>query len=489
MLNRSVQFEKDLLKEEKLVRRARADINSFIEFVMTDSVTHEPFRQAEIHREIQAFADAHEREGAVIIVPRRHGKTAQMIGRVLFKLGTDPNRRIKIVSANDDIARKRITEIRGHISSNRRLHRVFPHLREDEVVKDWSKSSITVKRDIIDREPSVEAAGVLTTGVGGGATDIIFDDVVSFKNSIYNPALIPMVKRAFDEVWLNLLDPSIGGWVYICTPWTQNDLTAELRKGTRCKVLEKAVGENFEPVWPEKWPRERLKKRFEEIGSVAFNRNFRLQPLGEEDRMFKISWVQRSQDFSLSANDERFEDMPKFAGVDLALGASEGSSFTVIFVIAVDKNDRRYPIYILRKKMTSPEIASAILDTLERYQPELMLVESNFMQIHILQWLEVVAPRKYPIEPFLTGAQKADLDVGLPALALEFEKGMWTLPMGDFPHPTDCDCPYCTFSNEMISYPFGGHTDILMACWFAREAVRRMRRKSVESGFEIWEVS
>ena len=141
MLGKS--FDRRLLEEEKLVRRARVDINTFMEYVMVDSITHEPIRQAKIHREIQKFADEHEREGAVIIVPRRHGKTTQMIGRVLFKLGNDPNRRIKIVSANDDIARKRITEIREHITSNARLHRVFPNLREDEVVKDWSKSSIT----------------------------------------------------------------------------------------------------------------------------------------------------------------------------------------------------------------------------------------------------------------------------------------------------------------------------------------------------------
>ena len=486
MLGKS--FDRRLLEEEKLVRRARVDINTFMEYVMVDSITHEPIRQAKIHREIQKFADEHEREGAVIIVPRRHGKTTQMIGRVLFKLGNDPNRRIKIVSANDDIARKRITEIREHITSNTRLHRVFPNLREDEVVKDWSKSSITVRRDIIDREPSVEAAGILTTGVGGGATDIIFDDVVSFKNSIYNPALIPVVKQAFDEVWLNLLDPSVGGWVYICTPWIDSDLTADLRKGTRCKVLERPVGENFEPVWPEKWPRERLIRQYEKIGSVAFNRNFRLQPLSEEDRMFKESWVERAKDFSLSANDKRFDEMPKYVGVDLALGTSEKSSYTVIFVIAVDRNERRYPIFILRKKMTSPEIASAILDTMERFQPELLLVESNFMQIHILQWLEVVAPKQYPIEPYLTGAQKADLNVGLPALALEFEKGMWTLPMGDFPHPTDCDCPYCTFVTELITYPYSGHTDVLMACWLAREALRRMKKKNMVSGFEVWEV-
>ena len=56
------------------------------------------------------------------------------------------------------------------------------------------------------------------------------------------------------------------------------------------------MGDDLEPIWPEKWPRERLEQRRAEIGESSFARGFRLRTLAEDDCLIKPQWV-RYYDF------------------------------------------------------------------------------------------------------------------------------------------------------------------------------------------------
>src|SRR4051794_22422990 len=78
--------------------RARADPGSFVELCLTDP-SGATLRQAAVHRELQAFLTAHAR--AVVELPRDHGKSVQVCGRVLWELGRDPGLRVKVVCASD----------------------------------------------------------------------------------------------------------------------------------------------------------------------------------------------------------------------------------------------------------------------------------------------------------------------------------------------------------------------------------------------------
>ena len=66
--------------------------------------------------------------------------------------------------------------LRDTITKNPRLGNVYPGLKEDKSVREWRKNSLIVERNIEVTDPSIEAHGILTTGVGGRADIIIFDD-------------------------------------------------------------------------------------------------------------------------------------------------------------------------------------------------------------------------------------------------------------------------------------------------------------------------
>ena len=56
-------------------------------------------------------------------------------------------------------------------------------------------------------------------------------------------------------------------------------------------TIRRAIGTDFEPVWPEKWPAERLRARQGEIGSASFARGYRLVPIADEETPIRAAWV------------------------------------------------------------------------------------------------------------------------------------------------------------------------------------------------------
>jgi phage terminase large subunit-like protein len=192
---------------------ARADFRAFMEYAIQDSETGAPVELQWFHEEWCDAMDAHPR--VCIVAPRSHGKSTVIIARVVWELGRNPNLRIKIACEDQPAAVKRLGEIKRHIEKNPRVREVFPHLRPGDL---WSKTQITVERGLIDKDPSVEAQGVLGGATGGRCDLLIGDDVVGRRNALTTPALRDAVKQAWYADWLNLAGMRSRVWV-ICTLW------------------------------------------------------------------------------------------------------------------------------------------------------------------------------------------------------------------------------------------------------------------------------
>ena len=122
------------------IRMARLDPVAFLRYLLMDPAAPADPMPA-IHTQLQNHLSAHRL--ALVELPRDHGKTTQVCLRVLWELGRDPNLRIKIVCASEAIAIDRSRFLRRSIEQNRRLARVFPHLRKSQ---PWSAPSFAVAR-------------------------------------------------------------------------------------------------------------------------------------------------------------------------------------------------------------------------------------------------------------------------------------------------------------------------------------------------------
>lgn len=444
--------------------------------------------QGQIHHEIQWHIDECKRRGEQycgILAPWGHGKTENVIiGRTLDEIGKDPNVRIFVISNTDDNAKARIESITNYISHDKDYKSIYPNVKPADE-GSWSKHKIIVDRESKSKDGTVEAYGVGTSGVGGRCDRIFFDDVVDMRNAIANPALREQIKANIENVWLSRLTPD-GFAIYIATIWHQSDATSYMLKNPHWKFLVMKISEDFEsidcispfkgqykiPLW-NYWNKERLIQRLKVIGTRAFNRGFRQQALSDEDRTFPSSERIFQKDFDFHMVNSEW---PRIGGID------PFGQWVVLFTIAVNpENHRRYPIEIIRRKMGPSETVTEILACYKRHNHQLLVCENNAAQEAIKQWTQEKGKLDLPIIPFTTGANKANIDFGLPSVEVEFSNSAWLVPCASI-NEYDSENTFNIWRAELLSHPLGEAWDTVMAMWFAREGARFLFRDTHGAG-------
>lgn len=480
------------LKRDEVIRVSRKDPDVFVNYSMAwnapmsgPNAWYPPRFQAVVDNKVVAMTCQMHRDWQQAITdhpfvyleaPREHAKTQRVsIGRAIWEIGKNPDVRIKLVGQNDEKATEIVTAVGIHILNNPRVHAVFPDLRPDQYGQ-WAKHKIFVLRKTIGKDATLEGSGILATGVGGRADILIFDDPVDFKNAIQNPGLRKTVKAAYKDVWLNLL-PSRGGRViYICTPWHLDDLSNEVKKNKRYFPASFPIPKDLTPRWAEKWDRGALQDRKEEIGTRAFGRGFHLEVLTDEDQIFPMKLFVQAADWTL-----KLGDLPSstgkwkfWTGMDLGVGRKSATRSS-IFTFAESKG-RKVPVEIKFGRWGETEKLKQLNETYRRWNSELLGVENNSYQETTIN-LAAEMDLKLPIKGIYTGAQKVDLDVGLPSLQVELENNIWLIPAKGhenvFFKNGQCDCPLCQWINECTGYPVG-LSDIMMSWWIAREGARTL---------------
>jgi len=469
------------LMEESMIRQARVDPCVFIEYVMKDDSPDSGNRKIELAKfqRDQLIPHFMDNPNAIAVIPREHGKTTILIGLILWLIGNNPNIRVKLVCNSDDNAKKRLGKIVTYMMHDPDFKKVFPDIKPDPRAS-WTKTAITVKRDTIAVDPTIEACAVLSTATGGRADVLLVDDPVDARNTIQNPALQKTVKSVFKSVWMNILVPNGKIW-YIATLWSKADLTHELMKNKRFKTLKIEVGPDYQTIWEDRWPRERLVEKRESIGSVEYDRNFRHLVVSDEDRIFSDYVLSRLPNDRLG-----IEDIPdswsKFGGIDLAISKRLDSAYTVMFTIAVNpENNHRVVCEIARGRYSSPETAQMIARQFDKWKHQMIYLETNGYQRAIKEWMEVAGYSIIPMRSFFTGAtSKMDIATGVSSIGVEMENGNWEIPMKNHEESgmiggDQCRCSFHKYLTELRHYPLSETTDIVMASWLAREAARRYR--------------
>ncbi len=446
--------------------------------------------QGAIHDEIQWHIDECKRRGEQycgILAPWGHGKTENaVIGNTLNEIGQDVNKRIFIISNTDENAKARIESITNYISNDVDFRYVYPNVYPSDV-GSWSKHKIIVARDSRSKDGTVEAYGVMTSGVGGRCDMLVFDDPVDMRNSITNPATREQVKANIENVWLSRLTPE-GFALYIATIWHQSDATSYMMKNPQWKFLVMKISEDFEsidctspfkgsykiPLWKH-WDKRQLIKRLGVIGTRAFNRGFRQQALSDEDRTFPNSESIFRKDVT---KDIINPEWPRIMGID------PFGQWVILFTIAVNPdNKRRFPVEIIRRKMDPATTVEEILACYRRHNHQLIVCENNAAQEAIKQWAqEKAADVSLPIIPFTTGANKANIDFGLPSVDVEFSNGAWIVPYAGIDE-FDSENVFNIWRAELLNHPLAETWDTVMAMWFAREGARFLfREEEPEAG-------
>lgn len=479
-------------RRKALIKRARKDPIAFAEFVMVGEQSQQPIRCAPIHLEWQTYLT--QNPWAVLVAPVESGKTTQLVSRVLFEIGRNPNIRIAWISLGEDQAIKVIGIVRRYIEESTRLREVFPHLkRSTRQGHLWNKHALEVERSPFIRDPTIRAYGQGTAIPGARLDLVICDDVLDEKNT-HTLDLAQGVVAWFDtSVLTRVQDDARKGvrgrlWV-VGTPWADYDLLAELpkRKSFASRVFSAVENPDdkpnkWRPSWPEVWPLKRLMHRMGGMLPSNFARKYLCRVVNDINSRFPEWAIRMACDAGrgLRMLNRRPllwpgpRALPCWTGVDLGVGEEEGDDLTTLVTVALREDMRRQLVKIESGNWTSDEIMDRIVETHYRYESR-MIVESVAAQKFLLQFVR--KHRKIPVEPYqTTGQSKWDEAFGIESIAVELRQKLWIFPSGETGNEFDPEFTALRF--EMLSYRPNKHTgDRLMGLWFAREGIRRFLGK------------
>lgn len=467
-------------KRAEIVERARVSAPEFIEYALRNEADGSLLTNADFHREWHEHFDRNPM--GVLIAPVEHAKTQQIsVGRVLWRLGQDTSRTIAIIQGTDAMAEKTLGQIRAQIERNPRVREVFPRLKRSANRGDpWTQSQITVDRDTLAKDPSIQARGVFGDVVGSRLTDIVLDDVLTFENTRTEAQRKKLIEWVDTTVLTRLLPGGVF-WV-IGTPWHPEDLLHELSKrpGFPTKRFSAVHNPDDPPVrwrtlWPEQWDLARLEDRRINMPESTFIRKYLCRVRLDSSSRFRKVWLDRMCQMGVGrtfmAEQPRVHrhgpPLACFTGVDLAVGDKNENAQTCLFTIALMPDGRKLVVDIEAGRWQAPEILDRLYSAYRRYDSEIH-VESNAAQKFLIQ----IARGQIPVTAHHTGANKWDAEFGVESLAVEIRNGEWIMPSGLAGESVPAEGK--AFISECLHFDPQEHTgDRLMAAWIAREALRK----------------
>lgn len=470
----------------KVLEFCRTDVNAFCEYVLVEDLTGKKFEQSEFHLQLQADLTKHRQ--IVVMSHPESGKTQQIVGRVLWELGRNPNLRIMLLYNSEDSATATLSTIRRYIESSHELHDVFPALKKGDI---WKDDAIVVQRTAFSRDPSIRAVGYNSRRIGGARIDmLVIDDLLDGQVTGTE------VQRRKLSTWVKnpvLVRLSEGALVaFLTNAWHPRDLAHELVKDRGWHLIRRPIRNPDGKIWWDRWSEARLKARSISLGALEYARSFECDPRDDGSRVFRPEHVEmalaKGQGYSFVHGMEYTpEHCFIVSGMDVAAGddTKKQGAKTVITTVFFHPNGIRQVIRIRAGRWRARQILNELDATATLFpQNHWIVVESNNVQ----RWLIDLA-NEHKIEigvalvPFHTGRNKRDPVMGVASMAAEFEARKWILPKSCIVAEEQEEVD--ALVAQAIDYVPESHTgDHLMSAWFAREIGRVLLKKmrSDESG-------
>ena len=368
-----------------------------------------------------------------------------MCGRVVWELGTNPGLRVKIVCATGAIASQRSRFLRETIAGNAAVLVVFPELRP---ATPWAADEFTIARPAETIGPSVAAFGIGAGSTGARADLLICDDVVDVR-SLYSKAERDKAREIFANNLMNLLEPGGRFWSF-CTPWHADDLNSHLKRNRAYALYRKAIGPNLEPVWAEKWPVAALAERRAAIGESGFARGYRLLTIAESEIVIRPEWI-RFWDTGAARDD--FDTV--VLSIDPATSAKATADATALVVLGRLGGEIRV-LAAQAKRLAAPELIGVIERFDAEWRPDAILFESNAA----FEGIKDLLVRHASFGPRILGHKAHRSKAGRAALfSVPVQNGTVRLKgAGGI-----ADAGQRELFEEMTSFPFGAHDDLLDA--------------------------
>ena len=467
----------------------------------------------------------------LVNMPPEHAKSMTVsIDYVVYRICTDPNVRIKLVSKTQQMAKEFLYAVKQRLTSPQwaELQRRYAPVEGfKSTAEKWTQDAIYLERDSGEKDPTLQALGIGGQIYGARADLIILDDCVTLANANEYEKQIRWIQQ---EV-LTRVGPT-GKILIVGTRVDPLDMYRELRNPDRYPdekspwtylampaVLEFAdEAEDWITLWPKsdrpwnadesapdenglypRWDGNNLRRRRGVLDPKTWAMVYQQQDV-ESTAIFNAECVRGSVSGmraigpllpGVVGHPAQLNDQYVVCAMDPAMS---GDTFSV--VLAGDRTtQKRYLLEASRMPAPSPDqIRDLIFSWTEKYKPRVWVIEKNAFQLFLTQDPEVnrfLASRGIKLVQHYTGNNKMDAEFGVASLAPLFgmqnkdgkfikDSNLLELPRTDNEHIK-------ALIEQLITWSAGtkGKQDGPMALWFAETEMRNYlnQANSLVKGF------
>ena len=368
---------------------------SFIYFMKYYLVHHTSNDFAEAHYELgRELQDAKPRKRVLHLYPREHAKTTLItLGFTLWCVCNETKRNIVIVSDSVAQAREFLRNIKTELETNEKIIEDYGEMKGNKANGGkWDEQHVITANQIQIKVLSPNAAvrglqfnyrftyfdnekGRDVTASKTQRPDLfILDDILNDK-FIKNKQVRDKLDNWFFGAMINALDSETGDVFVIGTVIHHDDLlsrmykdderTAGWKKSKSPACRFNAQGEMIDILWPGRWPMEKLLQRKVEIGSLAFAREFLLNPVDEHASYFNKMWYRFFTDYSLPASVQENllgrgffpppDDLLLVTSIDPNAKRKDTSDYTVVATIGFSPTTRCYYVIDMWRERPTPQ--------------------------------------------------------------------------------------------------------------------------------------
>lgn len=417
----------------------------------------------------------------IILAPARHGKsTVFSIINAVHEVTKNRDIRIGLVCNKDSLAKDILREIKWHLENNEDLIRTYGEFKSPKADK-WSEWQIMVANNVYSirrKDATISALGAMSSIKGLSFDLLLGDDIVDEKNS----CTAEKCEALWDWLWSTLIPRCMPNASKKFMGTVENELDMyhrflEDNRGFKIIKQQAIIDENSKRVlWPEERPYEWL-AGLRSANYSSFMKTYQNVVVGNEVAKIGTDKINACYDASRVLLPNNIPDEIKqrykyiLMSVDPAWTQKKTSAYAVIMTVGVTHNDEiREILDIFREKISYDGLFQWIKNKYFALLPHLVIVESNQMQLRLAQEVRSAA---IPTKPIFTTGRKNDVEVGIPMIYSVIGTQKLKLPTGDK------ISQYLSqqLMNEILSYPHGQYSDMLMALYFIEQEVRQRSLK------------
>lgn len=267
-------------------RRQHQAMLSFRQFVWLWN-KRQGFTTPDLHLQIATWLEEAWTEGderLLLMVFRDAGKSTLTGLFCTWLLIIDPNLRILVVAAEQNLATKMVRNVRGVIQA----HPVAKAALRP-AAGAWAADQLTIERTQELRDPSVLARGI-AGNLTGSRADIIICDDVEVPNTVDTVTKREDLRRRMAELSFIL----VPGGVQLCigTPHAHDTIYADPKLATPEKqpflasfkrLVLPIIDDRGHSRWPERFPRKKIEALEREVGPLRFRAQMLLEPVDLRD--------------------------------------------------------------------------------------------------------------------------------------------------------------------------------------------------------------